>query len=422
MLLRKYLFFLLWPYSLWAYESINLLDNGFANYFPGTYMGYAKDKHDNSMVNHVLSEKPDFLSVYGWVNPSYNASNANHSNLPTGFAIVPNQVEMNQSSLVFQKHLDTQQKDHADFGFKIVNWWGTDYRFSTMQGIFSQQLLQENLLYGYDMPEAFMEFYLPDWGQGSLVTLGRYQARGDVESLLATDNYLVSHSIPYNVSAFTQFGININTMLNDQWSTIVGMHAGSDIAPWGDSAIPTFMGFLKWVSRCKMDSVLFGVSSLNNGQYRNDHDNLQQFNSIWTHRFNGHLYMQTEGYYEYQFNARLGGNSIFGPIEPYGGGLGERPIIPGYSGSIGLMNYLEYGIAERNLISFRADYLNDFQGQRTGYATQYIGVTLGWTHLLADVWKIRPEIRYVTSTSLMPFDNGTQNHLLMGLIDFVVMI
>jgi hypothetical protein len=291
-----------------------------------------------------------------------------------------------------------------------------------LQGIFSQQLLQENLLYGYDMPEAYLEFYLPEWGQGSLVTVGRYQARGDIESIHAIDNYLVSHSIPYMTSAYTQFGININTMLNEQWSYIIGLHAGSDIAPWGASAMPTFMGFLKWVSMTKMDSIFFGASSVNNGQYLNDHDNLQQYNAIWTHRFNDKLYIQTEGYYEYQFNARIGGSSIFGPVEPYGGGLGERPIIPGYSGSIAFLNFIEYGIAERNLLSFRTDYLNDFQGQRTGYSTQYIGVTLGLTHLIADVWKIRPEIRYVTSTSLTPFDNGTKNHLLMGLIDFVVMI
>jgi hypothetical protein len=132
--------------------------------------------------------------------------------------------------------------------------------------------------------------------------------------------------------------------------------------------------------------------------------------------------MQTEAYYAYQFNARLGGTSIFGPVEPYGGGGIERPIIPGYSGSMSFLNYLEYGFAPNRLFSFRTDYLNDFQGQRTGYATQYIGWTLGLTQLLGDVWKIRPEFRYIQSTSLTPFDNGTKNHLVMGLIDFVVMI
>ncbi len=422
MSLLKRIFLFIFVNASFAYEPINLLNNDFSFFFPGTYMGFEKDPHEHSMINHVLNLDSNQLNVYGWLEPTYNVSNAHENNLPTGFLILPNQIEMNQIALGFQKHIDTKQTDHAEFGFKIINWWGGDYRFSTMQGIFSQQLLQQNLMYGYDMPEAFMQLYLPQLGHGSVITIGRYQAKGDIESLFAPDNYLVSHSMTFVVSAFTQFGANIHSMLDDNWSYIVGIHAGSDVAPWGASARPSFMGFLQWKSNQKMDSILFGVNSLNNGQYRNNHDDLQQFNAIWTHRFADNLFMQTEAYYEYQFNARLGGSSIFGPVEPYGGGGGALPIIPGYSGSMAFLNYIEYALADKRLLSFRTDYLNDFQGQRTGYATQYLGVTFGFTQLLGHVWKIRPEFRYIKATSLTPFDNGTQNRLVMGLIDFVVMI
>jgi Putative beta-barrel porin-2, OmpL-like. bbp2 len=422
MYLSKCIFFSCLTFSALADEPIQLLKNEFSYHFPGTYQGFPIDVHQNSMINHILFDKSKDLSVFGWVNPSYNWSNAQNSNLPSGFNIVPNHMELNQASLVIQKSLDTTQKDSPGIGFKIINWWGIDYRFSTMQGIFSQQLLQENLLYGYDMPEAYMEFYLPHVGEGTLVTLGRYQSRGDIESLYAPDNYQISHSLMYMTSAFTQFGFNFNTILNENWSYLLGIHSGSDIAPWGASAVPTLMSFVRWLSSSQMDSIFLGINSINNGQYRNNHDNLQQFNGIYTHRFNECLFLQAEAYYEYQFNARLGGSSIFGPVEPYGGGKGEQPIIPGYSGSLGFLNYLEFAVNDRNLWSFRFDYLNDFQGQRTGYPTQYIGGTVGWSHLIADIWRIRPEIRYVSSIHLPAFDNGTKNHLLMGLIDFVVMI
>ncbi len=418
----KWLWVVLWICQTHAYQALNLLDNGMSAYFPGTYIGFAPDHFDNSMLNHTLSLENKDWHVYGWLEPIYNASNANASNLPTGFSIVPNQMAFNQGALAIQKQANTAQTSDFDYGFKMINWWGVDYRFSTMQGIFSQQLFNENLLYGYDMPEAYLELFFPHLGQGTLLTIGRYQARGDIETLYAPDNYLISHSVEFMASAFTQMGVYANTRVNEEWSYMLGVHAGSDIAPWGASAVPTFMGFLQWISPSKKDSVFAGINSVNNGQYRQNHDNLQQYNTIWTHRFTPNLFMQTEGYYEYQFNARLGGNRIIGPSKSYDEAVGLSPIIPGYSSAIALLHYLEYGLSEDRLLSFRTDYLNDFQGQRTGFATQYIGCTLGFTQVLGKVWKIRPEVRYVKAMGLTPFDNDTQAHLILGLIDFVVMI
>jgi len=371
--------------------------------FSASCMGFVPEIHHKSMLGNFFNA--NYSMVYGWVEPSFNVSSAANSNLPTGFLIYPNQVEMNQLAIAMQKSADTKQNTHNDVGFKIVNWWGGDYRFSTMQGIFSQQLYQENLQYGFDMPEAYVELYFPHLGQGSLITIGRFQAKGDIESLFANDNYLVSHSMPYIVSAFTQFGANINTVIDKNWSYILGIHAGSDIAPWGGAAKPTLMGFLQWNTDDLNDAVLFGINSLNNGQYKAKHDNLQQINAIWTHRCSEQLLIKTEGYYEYQFNAYT-----------------STTKIPGYSASVALLNYVEYSLDNDKLISFRADYLNDFQGQRTGYATQYIGGTIGITKTFGTIWKVRPEVRYVAATNATPFDNGSKMNLIMGIIDFVVLI
>ena len=140
---------------------------------------------------------------------------------------------------------------------------------------------------------------------------------------------------------------------------------------------------------------------------------------IWTHRFSEKFFVQTETYYAYQFNARIGGTCIFGPSEPYAiAGCGA--IIPGYSSSIALVNYVEYQTSERQYWSLRNDYFNDFQGQRSGFATSYFGWTLGSTFLFTPQIKIRPEFRYNMSTSLQPFDNGRKGQIFLGLIDLLI--
>lgn len=55
-------------------------------------------------------------------------------------------------------------------------------------------------------------------------------------------------------------------------------------------------------------------------------------------------------------------------------------IIPGTSSAFGAVNYLELKVSDKDFMSFRTDYLDDYQGQRTGFATPYVSVTLGVTH------------------------------------------
>ena len=65
------------------------------------------------------------------------------------------------------------------------------------------------------------------------------------------------------------------------------------------------------------------------------------------------------------------------------------------------------------------DYFNDFQGQRTGYVTSYVTWTLGLTHNLDQSIKIRPEVRYGTSTSGTPYNGGQDHDFILGLVDII---
>jgi hypothetical protein len=416
----KKLFIFLMACNVHAYQLEPVFDAIFPyQYFIGSYVGLpSSPAHGSYLIMPELNDHNVFL--YAWSNPGYNRSSAKNSNLPIGFAIVPNQLELDQAVIALEKPLNTIQHESVDFGFKVTNLAGIDYRYTTMAGVLSQQLVNNNNLYGYDLPEFYINAYLPSIAKGTVVTLGRYQSPGDIEMVLAPQNFLFTHSINYLSSAFTQFGITADTILNHNWSVFLGLHSGSDMAPWYNGAKPTLQFFLQWISDTQKDSIWTGINSLNNGQYSGEHDNLQQFNLNWTHRFSAQFYIYSAAYFEFQYNAKRLGNCIFGPVQPYGGGHGCGPVIPGSSYSFALQNFIEYKLSEHNYSSLRTDYFNDYQGQRTGYATPYLSFTLGLTHLFGDYIKIRPELRYARAYNASAFDNGTRQSIFMGLIDFII--
>ena len=363
----------------------------------------------------------DDIRVYGWVNPSVNASSSRHSNIPLSYTIVPNNIELDQLVLRVERVADTLQTTHMDWGFRLSNLYGIDYRYTTSQGYFSSQLQQHNDLYGYDPVEAYGQVYVPSIAQGLLLTVGRYISPPDIEAQLAPQNYLVTHSLMFTYDAYTQTGINAAVKFNNTWSIQLGLHSGNDVAPWTNAAsIPTLLAMVRWVSPSNNDSLWGGINSFNNGKFKGNHVNLQQFNLTWSHRFTEKFFTETESYYIYQLDAALGGTCNFGPVRSFGGGGGCGPIIPGYSSSIGAVNYIEYKIFDKSFMSFRTDFLADPQGQLTGFTSDYMSWTLGLTHFLTDLIEIRPEVRYETAFSATPYDNGTKKNQALFIIDAIV--
>src|SRR5579883_509624 len=105
--------------------------------------------------------KKSRIKIFGWVDPSYNASTSRNSNVPMSYDIVPNQLELSQAILIFERPLDTVQTDHFDWGFRFTNLYGIDYRYTTAKGYFSDQLLKHNHLYGYDPLQMYLDLYCP---------------------------------------------------------------------------------------------------------------------------------------------------------------------------------------------------------------------------------------------------------------------
>lgn len=364
--------------------------------------------------------KANDIRIYGWVNPSVNWSTSKNSNIPLSYAIVSNSVQLDQLILRIERNPDTVQMDHMDWGFRVSNLYGIDYRYTTAQGIFSNQLLQHNNLYGYDPVEVYGQLYIPRVAQGLVLTMGRYISPPDIEAQLAPQNFLFTHSIMFTYDAYTQTGVNAAIKLNNQWSILLGINAGDDVAPWASGAHPTAQGLVRWVSKENNDSIWAGVTSVNGGAFKGHHDNLQEYNATWTHRFNSGFFTATEVYYMYQYDSPLGGTCNFGPIRSFGGGGGCGAFIPGYSSEYGAVNYTELKVSDKDFLSFRTDYLNDRDGERSGFVTQYMSYTFGVTHKFTDLILIRPEVRYETAFSATPYDNGTaKNQTTVG-IDSII--
>ena len=114
---------------------------------------------------HGDAWKRSGIQIYGWLDAGFNVSTSDKSryaNYPVAYDEVSNSIQPDQEVLYIERQPDTVQTDHFDWGFRIAQLYGLDYRFTTAKGIFSNQLLGKNLEYGYDPVMFYADLY---WGQ-----------------------------------------------------------------------------------------------------------------------------------------------------------------------------------------------------------------------------------------------------------------
>jgi len=349
------------------------------------------------------------IHLYGWVNPSYNVSSSPYSNVPLSYDFVANKAEMDQSVIVFEKQPDTVQTDHQDIGFRFVGLYGTDYRYTMMKGVFSDQLLKYNRLYGFDPVEMYGMIYYPKVAEGMVLRIGRYISPPDIEAQLTPDNYLFTHSLMFTVDPYTFMGINPMIRLSKQWEIMAQIHAGNDTAVWSNSAQANVGLLARWASLDGKDGIWGGVNSIGSGKVVDQHDNLQQLVATWGHKFNEKIHMMTEGYYMWEYDGNVGGTAVDGPAQ-FGTGGGAGAFLPGKSDATGLVNYFQILTSPKDYISIRNDFLNDPRGYRTGYATAYSSHTIGYCRFITPMIMFRPEVRYehAYADNVTPYNAGTR--------------
>lgn len=123
--------------------------------------------------------------IYGWIEPGVNGSTSSHTNAPEVYDQYPNAIHLDQLLLYVERLPDTVQTKHFDWGYHFTAVYGTDYRYFTAKGYFSQQLLLFNRQYGADLPIEYVDLYFPQVAQGMNVRIGRFISVPGIEAQLA---------------------------------------------------------------------------------------------------------------------------------------------------------------------------------------------------------------------------------------------
>jgi hypothetical protein len=423
----------------------------------------------NTKVGNWLSE--NHIQIYGWLDPGGNLStnSVRGGNAPAAYSYNPNTVQLDQAVLYIERLPDTVQKDHIDWGFRLAPIYGENYRYTTAYGLWSYQLLNQNKNNGYDMPMAYGEVFIPYVLEGLNIRFGRYISIPDIEAQLAPNNYMYSHSMTYTFDNYTNTGIDATLALNKNWMIQAGFTVGTEAMPWhagatipnpfpnalypgttmpkDPGAVPSGTLGVRWTSDTGNDDINIVANGINGGQW--GYNNLQWYGGTYYHKFNDRWHISIEVYNEHQNNVP----NLLNPavVNPDGvSGLyqmGGTPFSPQYmpfnapglavcksaavlsctaSFQTALM-YLNYRATSLDNISYRAEFVDDYQGQRTGVATRYIETGIGWQHWFSPQIEIRPEVSYYKSLDGFAFNGNanlgianTRNYAIIGSADIII--
>src|SRR6202790_140982 len=386
------------------------------------------------------------IQVYGWINAGGNLSNntVRGGNSPAGYIYNPNTVQLDQAVVYIERLPDTVQKDHVDWGFRIAPIYGETYRYTTAYGLWSYQLLNHNSNYGYDLPMAYGEVFVPQIAEGLMIRFGRYISIPDIEAQLAPNNYMYTHSMTYTFDNYTNTGIQGSLAVTKNWMLQLGVSVGTEAMPWhwnakianpfpnqlypgttmlkDPGAVPSVTGGVRWTSDNGNDSVYFTANGINGGQW--GYNNLQWYGLTAYHKFNEQWHISFETYNEHQNNVLNANNPAALAAFGAGGTPFSPNIMPFNSPFLAqcssptvfsckaevqtYLAYLNYKASPLDNISYRIEFFDDKQGQRTGVKTRYVETGIGWQHWFSPQIEIRPEVSFYKSLDAPAF-NGNAN-------------
>lgn len=398
----------------------------------------------NTSVGSWMND--NHIQVYGWVDPGGNLSTntVRGGNAPAAYSYNPNTVQLDQAVVYIERLPDTVQKDHVDWGFRVAPIYGENYRYTTAFGLWSSQLLNQNANNGFDIPMAYGEVFIPQVLEGLMIRVGRFISIPDIEAQLAPNNYMYSHSMTYTFDNYTNTGVQFTLAATKNWMVQAGVVVGTESLPWHVGSTianpfpnPLFPGAtikqdpgaqpsgtfgVRWTSDSGNDDINIVADGINNGTW--GYNNLQWYGLTYYHKFNDQWHISFETYNEHQSNvanlnnpvavaAIANGGTPFSPQympfnAPGGAFCSTSAVISCTASFQTFLTYLNYKVSPLDNISYRAEFVNDMQGQRTGTKTRYVETGIGWQHWFSPQIEIRPEVSYYRSLDANAF-NGNAN-------------
>ena len=371
------------------------------------------------------------IQLYGWVDVGSNVSTSHdgpYANAPAAYAQVANSVILDQATFYIERVPDSVQKDHFDWGFRLTNLYGLDYRFTTANGYFSQQLLNNpkpngtiGNKYGYDPVMAYVDLYFPKVADGMNVRIGRYISLPDIEAQLAPNNYTYSHSLTYTYDCYTQTGINTTIRLNNHWTVQAGLSGGCEASPWAPAAKLTGNACVGYTWSEGRDNIYVCANSLNDSEY--NYNNLAAYYATWYHKFGASKWhMAWETWYQYEKHTpNVNNPDAAGLIlTNANGAVCNRPEeLTCFAPDWATVHYLNRQLSKKDYISLRNEYFNDMRGQRTGFRTKYTEHEISWNHWIGSTVLFRPELRYEHAYDAPAYDSGLKKSQLMFATDVI---
>lgn len=429
-----------YPFTEWPYGGTTLLGVTRPNSVDSPLMAAL----GNTTFGQML--RADHIQIYGWINGGGNTSSNTvrpGGNWPVSYVFTPNVDQLDQAVVIAERLPDTVQKDHVDWGFRISALYGENYRYTTAFGFADNQLHNHDLFYGYDSPMLYGEVYMPQFAEGLLVRYGRFLSIPDIESVTAPSNYMYIHSLTSTFDAFTSTGVIGTLAINRNWTLQFGVTCGTDTMCWNIGATvhnpfpnPVFSGATmlkdpgaqisytagaRWQSDSGRDAVYVVENGINNGTW--GYDNLQWTGLTWYHKFTPAWHLAWEAYLVEQHNVLnitdplhiiANGGYPFTPANgfrfsaPFFARCDDPRVLTCTARAFATVMYLNHQFSALDNLTFRAEYFDDMQGQRTGTKTRYVDFGVGWQHWFSPQIEIRPEMDYFLALDAPAF-NGNFN-------------
>jgi len=412
-----------YPFTVWPIGGTPLIGYPGATAYPLT-TALQTGPHGDWWKKHNIQ-------IYGWADVGMNISSSHtgpYANAPAAYDGAANTITLNQATLYFERVPDTVQTDHFDWGFRFTQLYGTDYRFTTAEGYFSQQLLNNpkpdgsvGNKYGYDPVMMYVDLYYPKVAQGMDVRIGRYISLPDIEAQLAPNNYTYTHSLTYTYDCFTQTGVNATIKVSDHWTTQFGLSGGCEAALWSRAARVTGDACAGYTWSKGGDNIYVCANSINSGKY--NYNNLAAYYATYYHRFGqSPWHLAWETWYQYQRDTPNVLNPAAAPqilTNANGAVCDNARELTCFAPEWSTLLYVNRQLGKKDFISLRNEYFDDLKGQRTGFKTPYFEDGISWNHWIGSTVVFRPELRYEHAYRAAAYDSGLKKTQVMFAADVI---